>query len=61
MADPDLPAHDELADDADEQDWDRSQLGPMAEAVTAHEDDEIPDVAPYDPARDKYLNPNRGW
>ncbi len=32
--DPDLPAHDRLADDADELGWDRGQHGRMREYAT---------------------------
>ena len=51
MADPELPAHDQLADDLDELGWDRAAHGRMAD----HADDApVPTVA-YDPAADPFL------
>lgn len=37
----DLPRHDRLADDLDQIDWDRSRLGPMADAATPPEGEPV--------------------
>lgn len=50
MTDPELPPHDQLADENDELGWDRSQHGLMADAAAPP-----PETVPYDPATDPFL------
>lgn len=45
------PAHDQLADEDDELDWDRAKLGPMLTAVRP----EPVKTVPYDPSTDPFL------
>ena len=51
MSDPQLPAHDRLADERDELGWDREQHGRMAD----HASDDEPETVPYDPYADPFL------
>lgn len=51
MTDPELPAHDRLADDRDELGWDRDEHGRMLD----HADDTPVETIPYDPAADPFL------
>lgn len=54
MRDPDLPAHDELADDEDELDWRRDVIGTPDEVVAQVPAEDVT-VAPYDPGADPFL------
>ena len=51
MADPELPAHDKLADADDILGWDREIHGKMLD----HADDSPVSTVPYDPAADQFL------
>lgn len=51
MLDPELPAHDQLADADDTLGWDRSQHGRMVD----HADETPLETVAYDPAADPFL------
>jgi hypothetical protein len=51
--DPDLPLHDELADEDDELGWDRDQHGRMVDHAAP-----APKTVPYDPDADPFLDPD---
>ena len=51
MADPELPAHDKLADADDVLGWDRNVHGKMAD----HADDTPLETVAYDPDSDAFL------
>ena len=46
-----LPAHDKLADDADELGWDRDLHGKFVDFAT----DDEPETVPYEPSDDPFL------
>ena len=48
-----LPAHDRLADEHDEDGWDRALHGRMADHATGPDDE--PRTEPYDPDADPFL------
>lgn len=52
MADPELPKHDELADDQDELGWNRDIHGKMIDFA----DDTPIETLPYDPDADPFLS-----
>lgn len=52
MPDPELPAHDQIADPLDELGWDRDKHGRMRD----HADNRPVPTVPYDPADDPFLN-----